>query len=145
MTSTPMPGQLNLVVRDLEASLAFYRLVGWEARVTGPHASITFPNGMLVELDQHEFARQWNRGTPPVTGGSLVITLGCATREDVDTLYDRIVDRGYGSRQVPYDAFWGSRFAVVSDPDGHQIGLMSPASQEHRSWPPTEAPAAPST
>jgi predicted enzyme related to lactoylglutathione lyase len=137
-----MPAQLNLVVRDLGASLAFYRLFGWQARVTGPHATISFPDGLDVDFDQHEFARQWNRGTPPVEGGSVVITLRCGTREEVDAVYTRVLDAGYGSRQVPYDAFWGSRFAVVADPDGYQIGLMSPASDEHRSGPPTDAPTA---
>jgi predicted lactoylglutathione lyase len=86
-----MPGQLNLVVRDLAATLAFYRLLGWETEPTGPHAAVAFPNGMSVEFDQYEFARQWNTGTAPVGGGSIVVTLACSSREDVDTLYGRVV------------------------------------------------------
>jgi hypothetical protein len=73
---------------------------------------------MVVEFDRYEFAGQCNRSGPSVTGSSLVITLGCATHADADA--------GYGSRQMPYDAFRGSRFAAVADPDGDQIGLRSP-------------------
>ena len=29
-------------------------------------------------------------------------------------------------QQEPYDAFWGARYAVVSDPDGNGVGIMSP-------------------
>ncbi len=33
---------------------------------------------------------------------------------------------GYRARQPPFDAFWGARFAIVADPDGNDVGLMSP-------------------
>ena len=33
---------------------------------------------------------------------------------------------GVPVQQQPYDAFWGARYAVVSDPDGHGVGIMSP-------------------
>ena len=137
----PMPDQINLVVRDLERSMAFFRLLGWQVgEPTGPHVSIPFPNGFHVDLDQHEFARQWNSGTPEPGGGAMVLCVSTTNREEVDALYRRMVDAGHASRQVPYDTFWGSRFAVIADPDGHQIGLMSPSEQRYRYWPPTDAP-----
>lgn len=37
---------------------------------------------------------------------------------------------------TPCDAFWGARFAVVADPDGRDVGLMSSSDAEHRSSPP---------
>ncbi|REF95409.1 putative lactoylglutathione lyase [Asanoa ferruginea] len=138
----PMPGQVNLVVGDLAASLAFYRLLGWDATPTGPHAEFAFPNGLSVELDEVESVRLWNSGSPPAQAGSAVISLGVASRDEVDTLWRKIVEAGYESRQVPFDAFWGSRYAIVADPDGHQIGLMSPHDDAHRHWPPRAAPNA---
>ena len=38
--------------------------------------------------------------------------------------------------QPPIDAFWGSRYAVVVDPDGNRIGLKSPVDPAFRSRPP---------
>ena len=35
----------------------------------------------------------------------------------------------------PIDAFWGARYAVVNDPDGNHVGIMSPSDEEHRSVP----------
>ena len=34
------------------------------------------------------------------------------------------------------DSFWGARYAIVEDPDGIAVGLMSPISAKHRAPPP---------
>jgi predicted enzyme related to lactoylglutathione lyase len=39
-------------------------------------------------------------------------------------------------RQPPYDAFWGSRYAIVEDPDGNPVGLMSRRQESQKYWPP---------
>jgi predicted enzyme related to lactoylglutathione lyase len=137
--STPSPGQINLVVSDLARSMEFYRLLGWMAEPAGPHAAYVF-DGFRVELDEYGFARQWNSGTPPVSGGSCVFCLNVSGRDDVDEVVGRVTGAGHRLVQKPYDAFWGSRMAVVADPDGYQIGLMSPIEPERRFWPPSQAP-----
>ena len=38
--------------------------------------------------------------------------------------------------QPPHDAFWGARYAIVEDPDGIAVGLMSPISPDFKSVPP---------
>ena len=141
MSVVPTPGQINLVVRDLARSIAFYRLLGWNVgEPTGLHVSVPFGDGFVVDLDQHEFAQQWNSGTPTVNGGSAVLCLGVGERGKVDEIVERMTAAGHRVRQVPYDTFWGSRFAIIDDPDGYQIGLMSPSMAEHRYWPPRDAP-----
>ena len=143
MKTSPPLSQINLAVSDLSRSIEFYRLLGWPVdEPTGPHVAIEFDTGLSVALDQYDFARQWHSGTPPLNGGSSVLTVAVAGRSDVDALVDRMAGGGYAVRQVPYDTFWGSRFAVIADPDGYQIGIMSPGEAERRFWPPTDAPAA---
>jgi predicted lactoylglutathione lyase len=138
----PVPAQLNLVVGDIGASLAFYRLLGWTGEPTGPHVEFAFPGGFTIELDEVESVRLWNSGSPPAQPGSGVVSARVASRAEVDALWQKIVAAGYESRQPPFDAFWGSRYAIVADPDGHQIGLLSPADDAHRHWPPQPAPNA---
>ncbi|HEY9482864.1 MAG TPA: VOC family protein [Micromonosporaceae bacterium] len=141
MSNSLAPSQLNLVVRDLSRSIDFYRLLGWPVgEPAGSHVAIDFGEGLTVELDQYDFARQWNSGTPMLNGGSAVLSVTVAERPDVDALVDRMAGAGYVVRQVAYDTFWGSRFAVIADPDGYQIGIMSPSVAEHRFWPPSDAP-----
>ena len=52
-----------------------------------------------------------------------------------------MTEAGYISEQQPYDAFWGARYAVVQDPDGNPVGIMSPIDPDRRSQqspPPSE-------
>jgi predicted enzyme related to lactoylglutathione lyase len=135
-----VPLQINLAVRDIARSVAFYRLLGWQTEYSGPHANFIFDN-FRVELDEYEFARQWNRGTPAIGGGSCVFCVRVPERSDVDSLLGTLTAAGHQVVQRPYDAFWGARFAVVADPDGYQIGLMSPIDDAHKFWPPSDAPA----
>ena len=41
----------------------------------------------------------------------------------------------YQGQQSPYDAFWGARYAVIEDPDGNAVGIMSPVDPDRRSQP----------
>ena len=54
----------------------------------------------------------------------------------MDALYAEMTAAGYRGLQPPCEAFWGARYAVIEDPDGIAVGLMSPVSPEKRSTPP---------
>jgi predicted lactoylglutathione lyase len=138
---TAGPFLLNFVVTDLGKSIGFYRDLGWDVSApTGPHAVVNFLTGIRIELDQSAFADLWNSSNPGTGGGRAVISVPVPERDDVDALWHLMTGRGHASRQRPYDAFWGSRFAILADPDGYQIGIMSPEADEYRHWPPTPAP-----
>jgi catechol 2,3-dioxygenase-like lactoylglutathione lyase family enzyme len=132
VASPPAFNQFNLVVSDMEASLAFYRRLGVVVRDTDPawaahHRSAVMPDGLDLDFDSVEFARRWDRGWDrPAGGGMGVLGFGFASRDDVDAAYADLVGAGYRGQQEPYDAFWGARYAVVEDPDGNAVGLMSP-------------------
>ena len=61
-----------------------------------------------------------------------VLGFRVATREAVDALYGRMTAAGHRGQQPPYDAFWGARYAVVEDPDGNAVGIMSPVDPTRR-------------
>ena len=137
----PTFAQLNLVVADMAASVAFYRRLGltiddshqWAAH----HVAVKLPNGLSLDLDSVEFAHHWNTGFRGRPGaGNVVIGFNLPSREAVDRLYGELVAAGVATQQAPYDAFWGARYAVVEDPDGNPIGLMSPIDDAYRSAPP---------
>lgn len=137
--TAPILNQFNLVVQDMEAALAFYRKLGLTIRDADPawemhHRSAVMANGTSLDLDSVEFARQWNSGWPGRTGGGMgVLGFALPSREAVDKLYADLTAAGYNSQQTPFDAFWGARYAVVEDPDGNAVGLMSPM-DESRQW-----------
>jgi predicted lactoylglutathione lyase len=134
----PTPDQLNLVVRDMHASVAFYRRLGLDIPDTLPewqahHRSVRTADGLDFDLDSIEFARVWNRGFVPSSGGgNVVMTFRVESRDAVDAIWADVTGAGYPGQQDPYDAFWGARFAIVTDPDGNAVGIMSPSDDAHR-------------
>lgn len=132
--------QINLVVRDMEAMAAFYRHLGLQIGTPPPewaphHRSNAGEGGFDLDLDSAEFASLWNRGWPG--GPGVVLGFKVDGREDVDRLFRELTSLGYQGQQPPYDAFWGSRYAVVTDPDGNAVGLMSPPDPGRREAPPS--------
>ena len=58
--------------------------------------------------------------------------------DTLDVNKDQVLSRqefqsGYAGLQPPHDAFWGARYAIIEDPDGIAVGLMSPISPDLKS------------
>jgi|SRR5581483_6384067 len=139
--AAPIFGQLNLVVADMAASIAFYRRLGLAIDDTHPyarhHVNVETPDGFSLDLDSVEFAKRWDVGWRAGTGsGRVVVGFNVASRDAVDALYARMTAAGAVGQQPPTDAFWGARYAVIEDPDGNPVGLMSPIDPARRSAPP---------
>ena len=134
--------QINIVVRDMDAMSEFYGRLGLQIDAASPewaahHRSDAGDDGGPVDfdLDSQEFARVWNEGWPG--GPGVVLTFRVESRDAVDRLYHDLANAGYQSQQSPYDTFWGARFAVVADPDGNSVGLMSHADPGRATTPPS--------
>lgn len=131
----PRLEQVNIVAGDVDAAAAFYRRLGVEIEDGPPEWAAHHRNGRGagadVDVDSEAFAAVWNEGWPGGTG--LVLGFRVDSRDDVDRLYDELTGAGHVGQQPPWDAFWGSRFAVVTDPAGNAVALMSPADAAHRS------------
>jgi uncharacterized glyoxalase superfamily protein PhnB len=65
-----------------------------------------------------------------------VLTFKVDSREEVDLIHGKLTGLGHRSSQPPFDAFWGARYAIVEDPDGNHIGLMSDSDPARRGAPP---------
>jgi catechol 2,3-dioxygenase-like lactoylglutathione lyase family enzyme len=131
--------QLNLVVRDVEASRTFYGRLGVDfGEVRDPmwadhHVSAEHNERVPldVDLDSTSFAQKWDRGWPG--GPGVIFGFKVDSREEVDELVAALAAEGVPVQQEPWDAFWGARYAVVSDPDGNGVGIMSPVDPARRS------------
>jgi uncharacterized glyoxalase superfamily protein PhnB len=138
--------QIDLVVDDMEATLAFYRALGvdipeqaiWRTATGAHHVDIAMPGGLILHFDSPALAKVYDRGwrAPTGRGTRSVLSFQVPTREDVDRIHAQLCALGHPSAQPPYDAFWGSRFAIVEDSDGNHVGLMSPTDPGRRSAPP---------
>jgi catechol 2,3-dioxygenase-like lactoylglutathione lyase family enzyme len=134
--------QINLIVGNVEASRAFYGRLGLDFGTehdpvwSEHHVSALHGDAVLidVDLDSQAFVTKWNHGWPGGAGAVLGFKVG--TRAEVDDLVAELATAGVPVQQEPYDAFWGARYAVVSDPDGNGVGIMSPMDAAYRSEPP---------
>jgi Glyoxalase/Bleomycin resistance protein/Dioxygenase superfamily len=106
---------LNVIVRDMAASLDFYQRL--RVPVPGPgdradaHLQLKMPGGfsLELELDTAESARLWHatwRADPASTRVGLGFML--SSRQAVDDRYAELTAAGYRGRQPPFDAFWGA-------------------------------------
>jgi uncharacterized glyoxalase superfamily protein PhnB len=143
----PVLNQLNIVARNFDATVAFYRRLGVDVPDTPAspdgirHAEVTLANGFVLEFDNLALARVYNAAWRKADSSRALIGFSVPTREAVDALYAELTAAGYDGRQPPYDTFWGARYAVIADPDGNDVGIMSPLDNARRSWPPKESPA----
>ncbi|MGH2632013.1 MAG: VOC family protein [Tepidiformaceae bacterium] len=136
----PTFDQVNLVVANMPATLEFYRRLGVEiadppAEAADRHRSTSGNGGINIDFDSVDFAKVWDQGWQGDAADASGVVLGfrLSSREAVDKLYADLTGAGYRAQQAPYDAFWGARYAIIEDPDGNAVGLMSPADPGRRS------------
>ena len=132
----PVLNQVNLVVRDMAASAAFYRRLGVDLPADADvHVQVEF-EGLSLELDDATSARWWHAGWRAEPGPRVVLTFRLESRAAVDATYADLTGVGHPAVQPPFDAFFGSRYAIVSAPDGNDVALMSAPEADRRAWPP---------
>ena len=139
--------KLNIVAKRYDETLEFYRVLGVSIpAVLGEpsdtrHAPAVDHGSSSFALDNPALAKiynaEWRRWALP---NSVLLTAQLPTREAVDSTYTVLVAAGHEGVQLPYDAFWGARYAVVRDPEGNSVGLESPLDEGKRSWPPVQSP-----
>lgn len=137
---------LNLVARDVDATLAFYRTLGvdipdsaiWKTG-SGPHHVALGLDVQQVgwDVDSRALASHYNQASKDDPDGArTLIGFRVESRDDVDARYATLTGAGHPGAQPPYDTFWGARYAIVVDPDGRHVGIMSPVDPDRRGAPP---------
>jgi Glyoxalase/Bleomycin resistance protein/Dioxygenase superfamily len=141
--STSLPGTLRGHGISILGSGFKFPSLGDDPAGDHFHANGETSNRLRLELDSAAFARVWNQGwsASPDLLGRIVLGFNVAARDDVDRLYAELTGAGYAGLAPPYDAFWGARYAIVEDPNGVAVGVMSPIDPARKTWPPAGWPA----
>lgn len=121
-------GLVNLYTRDIEAGIRFYRdLLGLRETFRTPREGtpehVEFAaGGFTVGLGTVEAAKRVHGvdGTPGAPAMSVVFWT-----DDVDAEFARLVAAGVPALQEPHDTGNDNRNALVKDPDGNLIELVS--------------------
>jgi catechol 2,3-dioxygenase-like lactoylglutathione lyase family enzyme len=125
----PTMNAIDIIVSDLDATMAFYRHLGLEF-VIDPnmpgHAGCDLPNGLHLMLDTEELRGQTLPGwTRPTGGPRNCLAFEFPEPAAVDAMYAELTAAGHRGLREPWDAFWGMRYATVADPDGNGVDLYA--------------------
>lgn len=121
---------VEIVAKDIDRSLEFYRLLGLDVpHAGGPHVEVDLPGGNRLAFDTEEVIAGMHGGwTPPTGAGRVAIAFGLASPDQVDALFETITAAGHPGPLAPFDAPWGQRYATVTDPGGTSVDLFAPLS-----------------
>ena len=123
------PDMVGLTVRDLPASLRFYRLLGLdipEVPEGEQFTEVITPNGYRISWNAEAMVKSIYPDWEEPRGQRVGLAFLCDSAAEVDAVYARLVAAGYQGVREPWDAFWGQRYAVVADPDGLSVDLFAP-------------------
>ncbi|HET8751853.1 MAG TPA: VOC family protein [Gaiellaceae bacterium] len=116
---------IGIVSSDLARTRAFYGLLGIEFGEGDDHVEATMPNGLRLMVDTEEVIRSFRPEWTGAAGNQLSLAFACGSPAEVDELYARVVAAGFAGEKEPWDAFWGHRYAQLSDPDGVPVDLFA--------------------
>jgi catechol 2,3-dioxygenase-like lactoylglutathione lyase family enzyme len=125
----PRLDAIGIVTADMAASCRFYALLGvpvGEPPEGDDHFEATLPSGVRLMWDSVELVKQINADWQPPVGHRLGLAFHCGTAAGVDTTHAAVIAAGFGSKNDPWDAFWGQRYAQVIDPDDNLVDLFAP-------------------
>lgn len=137
---------ISIVTADMSRAVQFYAALGLDLTSGGadsPHTE--FSTGSLrLLLDTEEVMLgidpEW---AWPTGGHKMSLAFDCGSAEAVDATFFQLTTTPAevtassadmpaadaapvaGAEKEPWDAFWGQRYAVVTDPDGNNVDLFA--------------------
>ena len=114
--------------RNIPESLKFYKILGFEfpeLKVGEDHIE-TRPNssGIKLMIDDAALAKEV-LGEEPRPGNYSSFAVEYDTPAELNEIADKLKTANYKVFREPWDAFWGQRYAIVEDPDGHKVDLYA--------------------
>jgi len=119
---------VGIVVSNMPAALRFYRMLGLtigDSMDAEDHVDIVTAKGYRLAWDTETLIKSLDPGWVKPVGHRVALGFNCGSPAEVDATYEKLVAAGYESRRAPWDAFWGQRYALVSDPDGNAVDLFA--------------------
>lgn len=120
---------VGLTVRDLAASLDFYRRLGLAIPEVAPeqqHVPVRMQGGLTFFLDTRAVARTLPDAQGEVRPYQVLLEFFMPDRAAVDAKYTEMTGLGYRGYREPHTTAIGMYFALLDDPDGNTILLSSP-------------------
>lgn len=119
---------ISLPVRDLDASIAFYKAIGFEHNPQfsdDTAACMVWSEAISVMLLTHAKWRSFTtRPIPPSTSSEVALNVSCENRELVDAMNEAAAAHGGTADINPVQDLGFMYGRDLADPDGHIWGAM---------------------
>jgi catechol 2,3-dioxygenase-like lactoylglutathione lyase family enzyme len=126
---TPRFSVIGIVVDDMGRALDFYRRLGLavpDDASNEPHVEVPLPGDLKLAFDTVETIQSFDPSwKPPADGPRMAVAFACDSPADVDRTVGELEAAGASVHLAPFDAFWGMRYATVTDPDGNHVDLFA--------------------
>ena len=129
---------IGLFVKDMPKMIKFYRdVLGFEIKEEENATNVyLIKDGTLFMLyERKNFEKMTNRKYKYVDGfnGHFEIALSVDTFEDVDKMFEEVINKGAHPILEPVTEPWGQRTCYIADPEGNLIEIGS-FNKPFRSW-----------
>lgn len=113
---------------NMKKTVEFYSILGFEFgdyKETDDHVEPKTSDGSArLMIDTKKLIKEITGEDPkPATHSSFAVEFD--SPNGVNEAAKKIKEAGYTLVKEPWDAFWGQRYAVVSDPDGYRVDLFA--------------------
>lgn len=119
---------VGVVTSDLKKTVSFYELLGFtfpEHKEDEDHLEPQTPEGSArLMLDSKKLVTEL-LGEEPKHGNHSSFAIEYDSQDEVNRVVQKVKEAGFMVVKEPWDAFWGQRYAVVSDPDGYMVDLYA--------------------
>lgn len=118
---------VGVATSDLKKTVEFYTLLGFEFpefKGDEDHLEPKPTDGIRLMLDSKKLLTEL-LGEEPRPGNASAFAIEYDSPAEVDAVAEKVRQAGMAIFTEPWDAFWGQRYAVVVDPDGHKVDLFA--------------------
>ncbi|WP_439656017.1 VOC family protein [Lentzea sp. HUAS TT2] len=123
---TPTFTTIGLVVADMAAAAAFYERLGLKFGDEDDDHRECELGAVKLTLDTEAAVSSFTPGWTRATGSPRVsLSFQVDSPAAVDELVGELAAAGAVVTRPPWDAFWGQRYASLSDPDGNEVDLYA--------------------
>jgi predicted lactoylglutathione lyase len=115
-----------LGVRDMKASIAFYKQIGFQTNETDDAPPVIFFDTQGTKLELYPLdllAKDISEDNPPPLSrggfGGVTLAITLKSEQEVDGFMDAVVAAGGTIAKQPQRVFWGGYSGYFQDPDGY--------------------------
>ncbi len=117
---------IGIITKDMAKAIQFYETLGFAVSSEASDDYVELKHeGIRLSLNSVNMLSSIYGYEPKTVGDKIELAFLCDTVKDVDALYDKMTTSGYVGFKAPWDAFWGQRYAIIKDTDGHLLSLFA--------------------